>query len=60
MEAAKSLNVPLKLIRDTAKDGREAYENKLVLIRPDQFIAWSGDQAPSDAAAMLRTAIGTA
>jgi hypothetical protein len=56
--AARSLNVPLKLIRDTAKDGREAYEKKLVLVRPDQFISWSGEQAPPDPVAMLRTAVG--
>ena len=56
--AARSLNIPLKIVRDTATDGREAYESKLVLIRPDQFIVWAGDEAPSDTAGMLKKVAG--
>jgi hypothetical protein len=57
-QAAKAMNVPLKVIHDSAADGREAYENKLVLVRPDQFVVWSGDEAPRDAAQVLKKAAG--
>ena len=53
--AAKALNVPLKVIRDSAAGGREDYESKLILVRPDQHIAWRGDQPSARA---LRTAYG--
>ncbi len=56
-QAAKELNVPLKVLRDTAAEGREAYESKLVLIRPDQFVAWAGNEAPN-ARAMLEKVVG--
>ena len=54
--AASQLRVPLKVIRDTAAGGREAYRAGLILVRPDQFVAWAGDEA--DATDVLRRAIG--
>ncbi|HEX5368054.1 MAG TPA: FAD-dependent monooxygenase [Dehalococcoidia bacterium] len=59
-QAARSLNMPLKLIHDTAADGREAYESKFVLVRPDQFVAWSADEAPQDASSVLKQVTGLA
>ena len=56
-QVAKSLNVPLKVIQDTAADGREAYEANLVLVRPDQFVAWAGDE-PQDAKTILTRSVG--
>ncbi len=56
--AAKALGIPLKTIEDTYGDGREAYGSRLVLVRPDQFVAWTGDHAPHDASALLRTVTG--
>jgi 4-hydroxyisophthalate hydroxylase len=57
-EAARALNVPLKVIRDTQAGGREAYEQKLTLVRPDQYIVWAGNSAPADAKALLGKAAG--
>ena len=34
------------------------YEAPLILVRPDQFIAWTGDRAPADAAALMRKVAG--
>ncbi len=56
--AAAELGVPLKIVRDTAAEGREKYEARLVLVRPDDFVAWTSNDAPADAAVVLRRAIG--
>jgi hypothetical protein len=56
--AAKRLRVPLKIIRDTCNGGREHYQAKLILIRPDQFVAWASSDSGADGAEVLRRAIG--
>jgi 2-polyprenyl-6-methoxyphenol hydroxylase-like FAD-dependent oxidoreductase len=56
--AAATLRVPLKIVRDSYHDGREAYEAKLILVRPDRYVAWSADSAPADAGALLGKAVG--
>jgi hypothetical protein len=55
---AKSLNVPLKIVRDSYRDGREAYETKMILVRPDRYVAWIGNAAPNDIAALLGKTAG--
>ncbi len=57
-QAAVSLAVPLKVIADSYREGREAYGSRLILVRPDQFVAWTGDAAPGDALALLRKLSG--
>jgi 2-polyprenyl-6-methoxyphenol hydroxylase-like FAD-dependent oxidoreductase len=59
-KAARSLGVPLKIVCDGYQGGRTAYEAKLMLIRPDRYIAWSGDRTPADAAAIIAQAVGRA
>jgi len=53
-EAASRAGVPLKIVRDSLTGGREHYEARLVLVRPDQFVCWTGDDAPADPGAILR------
>jgi hypothetical protein len=48
--------VPLTVVRSTFPSGREAYQSRLVLVRLNQYVAWTGDEAPADAQAVLRTA----
>ncbi len=57
-QAAKSLAIPLAVIEDSFRGGREVYGHRFILVRPDQFIAWTGDAAPADATALLRKAVG--
>src|SRR5690606_36116161 len=48
----------LTVISDTYDGGREAYGARLILVRPDQYVAWAGDAAPPDPAAVMRTVRG--
>jgi 4-hydroxyisophthalate hydroxylase len=57
-QSAKTLRIPLKIVRDSRADGRERYEAALVLVRPDQFVAWASDKAPVNATEILRRVIG--
>ena len=56
-EAAAKRNVPLKVVRDTYADDRRKYESRLLLIRPDQFLAWVGDSDSIDTPAIDPDAI---
>ena len=57
-QAAASLKVPLKVVRDSYADGRTKYETRMILVRPDQFIVWIGDQASADAGPIMRKVAG--
>lgn len=59
-QAAKSSGIPLNVVRDTWDGERQAYESRLILVRPDQYVAWTGDAPPPDALALLRTVTGRA
>jgi 2-polyprenyl-6-methoxyphenol hydroxylase-like FAD-dependent oxidoreductase len=56
--AADHLKVPLEVIRDRRTGGPEHYEARYVLVRPDQFVAWAGDEVAPEAATLLRRAVG--
>ena len=55
--AAQSLNVPLTILNIADNDIRALYGRDLVLIRPDQHVAWRGNAA-DDADAVMKTVIG--
>lgn len=56
--AADVLRVPLKILKDTCAGGRERYGALLVLVRPDQFVAWASDRAIGNPADILKQAVG--
>ena len=56
--AAQAQNIPFSVINDSFDDGREAYESRYILIRPDHYIVWCGDEAPADTAALMAKAVG--
>jgi 4-hydroxyisophthalate hydroxylase len=57
-DVARMLGVPLAFIHDHDGNNRLKYGADLVLIRPDQFVAWSGSANGLDASTVLARAIG--
>jgi hypothetical protein len=56
--AAQALSVPLKIIRDTFADGRTAYEARLILVRPDRYVAWTSNGPPARPDAVIAKSVG--
>jgi hypothetical protein len=57
-DAAQSLKIPLKVVQDDFRDERERYEARLVLVRPDQYVVWAGNDPPQDARKIMERAVG--
>lgn len=55
---ADGLKIPVKVIRDTLDEERVGYESSLVLVRPDQYVAWAGNEGPDDLESLFRTVTG--
>ena len=55
--AADTLKIPLSIVPLEEPGARDLYGAELVLIRPDQIVAWRGNAA-TDAAGVLRRAAG--
>jgi 2-polyprenyl-6-methoxyphenol hydroxylase-like FAD-dependent oxidoreductase len=55
-QAARARGIPLKIIRDSAPAAREKYGAPLILVRPDQHVAWAGETAANADAIMQRVA----
>jgi 2-polyprenyl-6-methoxyphenol hydroxylase-like FAD-dependent oxidoreductase len=56
-EQAAQLRLPLTIVRADCNDERARYGAGLVLVRPDQFVAWAGESA-DDAGKILRRCAG--
>jgi len=57
-DTARSLQIPLKVIQDDARDERNQYGARLIVVRPDQYVAWSGNGLSGDPAHLLRSMTG--
>lgn len=57
-EMARELNIPLAVVRLHRPDLRKIYERNLLLVRPDQHVAWRGDALPKDLRALLTRVTG--
>jgi len=51
--AARVHRIPLKIVHDIASSARDNYGEPLILVRPDQHVAWTGKTA-SDADATMQ------
>src|SRR5262245_39010699 len=56
--AAEARGVPLRVVRDSYRDGRTAYEARLMLVRPDRYVAWLSDAAPACPDAVIARVVG--
>jgi 4-hydroxyisophthalate hydroxylase len=56
--AADTLEIPFNVISEIGAESREFYQVDLVLVRPDQFVAWTSDDTSIDAKAVLKRAVG--
>jgi 2-polyprenyl-6-methoxyphenol hydroxylase-like FAD-dependent oxidoreductase len=56
--SADALRVPLKIVEDSFDGGREQYESRLILVRPDQYIVWVGDDCPGDVDSLIKKVVG--
>ena len=45
--AAAKRGVPLEIVRIRDEKVRQVYEKALILVRPDQHVAWRGDELPN-------------
>ena len=60
LAAAAAAGVPLALLDVDAVAVPDAYRHRLVLSRPDQHVAWRGDEAPENAGALIDRIRGAA
>ncbi len=56
--AASALDIPLDIVHVREAAAEELYEARLLLIRPDQHIAWRGSAVPEDVSDIMKTVIG--
>ena len=57
-QAAAFAQMPLEVVCDTYADARVDYAARLILVRPDQYVVWSGDSLPHDPVALLQRVTG--
>lgn len=57
-KAAAKRNVPFKVLAPANVRLRPRYEARFALIRPDQHVAWRGDDIPADCDALLAQVTG--
>jgi len=58
--AARQRGVPLTVARVAEPDAATLYERRLVLVRPDGYVAWRGDDDPADPGAIVDRVRGAA
>ncbi len=58
IEAASDARMPIAVHEISGEAVEAVYDKKLLLVRPDGYIAWSGDQDPKDPERIITTARG--
>lgn len=58
LAAARAGRIPLTVLTIASPPIRDMYQRDLALIRPDQHVAWRGNQPPADAGALLALITG--
>ena len=57
-EAARERRIPLQVLNIPKTPAWDLYQRKLVLVRPDQHIAWRGDHVPENIGEVLERTVG--
>ena len=57
-KAAELRGMPLKVLNVAASEATGLYQRSLILVRPDQYIAWRGDTLPHDCDALFNQICG--
>jgi 4-hydroxyisophthalate hydroxylase len=57
-DRAAALNIPFNVVRDSFTDTRARLESPLVLVRPDQYVVWTGHEPPGDVDDVLLKIVG--
>jgi 4-hydroxyisophthalate hydroxylase len=57
-EGAATKDIPLSVVRDTFGGPRAVYGAKMILVRPDQYVVWMGDESPGNELAIIRLVAG--
>jgi hypothetical protein len=57
-KAAAARGMPLTVVDRPEPELRDLYATSLVLIRPDQIVAWRGDRVPENVDKLLAAASG--
>lgn len=57
-EAARRARIPLRVVEIAADEVRDLYGADLVLLRPDQIVAWRGNAPPADPGALFARLTG--
>lgn len=58
VNAAEQQGLPLTVLRLNRPDLRPIFEQNLILVRPDQHIAWRGEALPADGRALIELVSG--
>ncbi|MEK9498291.1 FAD-dependent oxidoreductase [Photorhabdus sp. P32] len=58
LDQAYQRKIPIKIIDLSGSDAWQLYQARLLLVRPDQYIAWKGDKVPNNIGSMLDKIIG--
>jgi 2-polyprenyl-6-methoxyphenol hydroxylase-like FAD-dependent oxidoreductase len=58
VQAAQELKLPLSVLHAPEEDLRRLYERRLILVRPDQHVAWRSDAIPHDCHSLLNIVRG--
>ncbi len=56
--AAKDRGIPLRVVSHSDPDGRKFYDADLILVRPDQFVAWTSRDGVLDPSLIFDRATG--
>jgi 2-polyprenyl-6-methoxyphenol hydroxylase-like FAD-dependent oxidoreductase len=57
-QAARRRKIPFEVLDVPASEVRDLYERDLVLVRPDQYVAWRGSELPPDSDRLLAQIAG--